>query len=76
LILNFENFGRVLELLINFEKASTSPYLKKCREILVLTVFNNSRPQPLFSSMVILELHRKQVYMPYFLDLAMRKKTQ
>ena len=45
----------------------------KCREILVLTVFNNSHPQPLFSSMVIFELHRKQVYMPYFLDLALRK---
>jgi len=40
LLLNFENFGRVLELLINFEKASTSPVLKKCREIRLLTVLS------------------------------------
>jgi hypothetical protein len=40
--------GRVHELLINFEKASTSILFEKCRDILMLMVFNNSRPLPFF----------------------------
>jgi len=38
--------GRVHELLINSEKASTSPVFEVNVEILLITVFNNSHPRP------------------------------